>query len=45
MTASPLLVVGSVAFDTLHLPTGSHPKIRDSHLPHFSRSPMLAGDG
>lgn len=27
MTASPLLVVGSVAFDTLHLPTGSHPKV------------------
>lgn len=27
MTTSPLLVVGSVAFDTLHLPTGSHPKV------------------
>jgi sugar/nucleoside kinase (ribokinase family) len=27
MTASPILVVGSVAFDTLHLPTGSHPKV------------------
>jgi len=27
MTAHPLLVVGSVAFDTLHLPTGSHPKV------------------
>ncbi|MBI5529659.1 MAG: sugar kinase [Deltaproteobacteria bacterium] len=27
MSASPVLVVGSVAFDTLHLPSGSHPKV------------------
>jgi sugar/nucleoside kinase (ribokinase family) len=27
MSASPVLIVGSVAFDTLHLPTGSHPRV------------------
>lgn len=27
MSLSPVLIVGSVAFDTLHLPTGSHPKV------------------